>query len=220
MNFGHPAYANWQQAQLLSHELSAGTRTPPDVVVFYDGFNDLTLQTHFGVHEEPTHLFFGVATEKPAADESLAATVRSWWADHSAVGLAASRIVDLFDDEPTVQMADVDAVPIDTIDPIAAADAALKIHRRGVDHVLSLARGYDFGTLFFWQPYLRPRSNLTPAEQTLVGLPGYDTDVWLPMTDRVGARLEPPVIDLSQALGSVSSSVYWDFVHTNEESRK
>ena len=215
-NFGHPAYANWQQVQLLSHELSAGTRTPPDVVVFYDGFNDLTLQTHFGVHEEPTHLFFGVTSEDPENDESLATTVRSWWADHSAVALAASRVVDLFDDEPTVQVADVDAVPIDTIDPIAAADAALKIHRRGVDHVLSLARGYNFETLFFWQPYLYTRSNLTPAEQTLVGFPGYDTDVWLPMTDHLRASLAPPIIDLSQVLDSVRSSVYWDFVHTNE----
>ena len=158
------------------------------MVVFYDGFNDLTLQIHFGVHEEPTHLFFGIPAEEPVADESAAATVSSWWADHSAVALAASRVADLFDDEPTVQVADIDAVPIDTIDPVAAADAALKIHRQGVDHVLSLARGYDFETLFFWQPYLYTKSNLTPAEQNLVGLPGYDTDVWLPMTERVPRR--------------------------------
>lgn len=216
VNFGHPAYANWQQVQLLSQELSAGTRTPPDVVVFYDGFNDLTLQTHFGVHQEPTHLFFGVASEEPAADEPLAESLGSWWADHSAVALAAGRVADLFDDEPTVQVADIDTVPLDTIDPIAAADAALKIHRQGVDHVLSLARGYGFEALFFWQPYLYTKSNLTPAEQDLVGLPGYDTDVWLPMTQRVRARLAPPVIDLSEVLDSVPSSVYWDFVHTNE----
>ena len=141
---------------------------------------------------------------------------RSWWADHSAVALAASRVADLFDDEPTVQVADIEAVPIDTIDPVAAADAALKIHRQGVDHVLSLARGYDFETLFFWQPYLYTKSNLTPAEQNLVGLPGYDTDVWLPMTERVRAGLAAPIIDLSEVLDSVPSSVYWDFVHTNE----
>ena len=216
VNFGHPAYANWQQVQLLSHELSAGTHTPPDVVVFYDGFNDLTLQTHFGVHEEPTHLFFGIPAEEPVADESAAATVRSWWADHSAVALAARRVAGLFDAETTVQVADIDAVPIDTIDPVAAADAALKIHRQGVDHVRSLARGYDFETLFFWQPYLYTKSNLTPAEQNLVGLPGYDTDVWLPMTERVRAGLAAPIIDLSEVLDSVPSSVYWDFVHTNE----
>ncbi len=53
-------------------------------------------------------------------------------------------------------------------------------------------------------------------EQTLVGLPGYDTDVWLPMTERVRVGLGPDVIDLSEALDSVESSVYWDFVHTNE----
>ena len=216
VNFGHPAYANWQQVQLLAQELSAGTRPPPDVVVFYDGFNDLTLQTHFGVHEAPTHLFFGIPQEEPAADDSVAATIRAWWADHSAVALAAGRVADLFDDEPAVQVADIDAVPIEVIDPVAAADAALTIHRQGVDHVRSLARGYGFETLFFWQPYLYTKSSLTPAEQELVGLVGYDTDVWLPMTERVRARLAPPVIDLSEVLDSVPSSVYWDFVHTNE----
>ncbi len=216
VNFGHPAYTNWQQVQLLSQELSAGIRPPPDAVVFYDGFNDLVLQTHFGVHQEPTHLFFGIPAEEPAADEPLADSLRSWWADHSAVALAASRIADLFDDEPNVQVADIDAVPIDTVDPVAAAEAALKIHRQGVNQVQALARGYGFETLFFWQPYLYTRSALTPAEQTLVGLPGYDTDVWLPMTERVRAGLGPEVIDLSEALDSVESSVYWDFVHTNE----
>ncbi len=216
VNFGHPAYANWQQVELLSRELSAQTRPLPDAVVFYDGFNDLVLQTHFGVHQEPTHLFFGAATEEPVTDERLAESLRSWWADHSAVALATGRIADLFDDEPTVQVADIDAAPIDTIDPVAAADAALMIHRRGVDHVQSLARGYGFDTLFFWQPYLYTKSPLTPAEQTLVGIPGYDTDVWLPMTERVRAGLGSDVIDLSGALDSVESSVYWDFVHTNE----
>ena len=215
-NFGHPAYANWQQVQLLSQELSGGTRTPPDVVVFYDGFNDLTLQTHLGVHQEPTHLFFDATTDEGAADETLVESLRSWWVDHSSVALAVGRIAELFDDEPEVQVAEIDTVPINTIDPIAAADAALKIHRQGVDHVQSLARGYGFEALFLWQPYLYTKSTLTPAEQTLVGLPGYDTDVWLPMTQRVRARLGPDVIDLSQALDSVESSVYWDFVHTNE----
>lgn len=216
VNFGHPAYGNWQQVQLLAQELSAGTRPPPDVVVFYDGFNDLALQTHLGVHEAPTHLFFGIPQEGSAVDESVVATVRSWWADHSAVALAAARVADLFDDEPTVKVADIDAVPIEVIDPVAAADAALTIHRQGVDHVRALGAGYGFETLFFWQPYLYTKANLTPAEQTLVGLEGYDTDVWLPMTERVRARLADPVIDLSEALDSVSLSVYWDFVHTNE----
>ena len=36
------------------------------------------------------------------------------------------------------------------------------------------------------------------------------------MTQRVRAGLEAPIIDLSEVLDSVPSSVYWDFVHTNE----
>jgi len=215
-NFGHPAYAQWQQVQLLEAELSAGTRTAPDVVVFYDGFNDLTLQTQFGVHDEPTHLFFGVANPATTSSPTVAQTVRSWWADHSAAAVAAGRVRDVFDDEPTIQVADIEAAPIDSIDPIAAGNAAAAIHRRGVDHVVALGRAYGFDTRFFWQPYLYTKDPLTPAEQDLVGLPGYDTDVWFPMTAQVRSQLSAPIIDLSDALDGETSSVFWDFVHTNE----
>ena len=213
-NYGHPAYAQWQQVQLLEAELTSGAEIP-DLVVFYDGFNDLTLQTQFGVHDEPTHLFFGTPTEA-AATPSVASIGRTWWADHSAAALAVGRVRDLFDDEPAIQIADVGTAPIDTIDPTAAGDAAGAIHRRGVDHVIALSRAYDFDVAFFWQPFLYTKDPLTEAERELVGLPGYDTDIWLPMTDRVRATLREPVIDLSDALDGVDGSMFWDFVHTNE----
>ncbi len=216
-NFGHPAYANWQQVQLLEVHLTEGTRPAPDVVVFYDGFNDLTLQTQFGVHDEPTHLFFGTPAARTGQERSAGEIVRDWWGDHSALALTAGRITDLFgDDEPEIRVADVDAAPIDTIDPAAAADAALAIHRRGVDHVVALGRAYGFTPVFFWQPYLYSRDPLTAAETELVDLPGYDTGVWRPMTDRIRARLGDPVIDLSDVFDGVEGPLYWDFVHTNE----
>jgi lysophospholipase L1-like esterase len=216
-NFGHPAYAQWQQVQLLEAELSAGTRAAPDLVVFYDGFNDLTLQTQLGVHDQPTHLFFELWLPPiDTTETSVATTVRSWWADHSAASLAVGRVRETFDDEPTIQVADVEAAPIESIDPIAAGNAAADIHRRGVDHVVALGRAYGFDTRFFWQPYLYTKDPLTPAEQDLVGLPGYDTDVWFPMTDQVRSQLSAPIIDISDALDGAASSVFWDFVHTNE----
>jgi len=215
-NFGHPAYAQWQQVQLLIAELTAGTKALPDVVVFYDGFNDLTLQTQRGVHQEPTHLFFDTPTAVLASESSVASTVRTWWADHSATSLAVGRVRDAFDDEPAIQVADIDTAPIDTIDPIAAAEAARAIHRRGVDLVIELGEAYGFEAQFFWQPYLYTKDPLTPAETDLIGLPGYDTDVWLPMTDHIRAGMSAPVVDLSDALDGIEQSLFWDFVHTNE----
>lgn len=217
-NFGHPAYAQWQQVQLLEAELTAGDRPLPSVVVFYDGFNELTLQTQRGVHDEPTHLFFDIPAAAPIpTDDTVAGTVRRWWADHSAAALAVDRVRDAFRDDPAIQVADIDAPPIETIDPLAAADAAVAIHRRGVDHVIALGEAYGFEPLFLWQPFLYTKDPLTPAEQDLVGLPGYDVDVWFPMTDRVRARLADPVVDLSDALDGIDESLFWDFVHTNED---
>lgn len=218
-NFGHPAYANWQQVQLLEHALTSNDRPPPDVVVFYDGFNDLTLQTQLGVHDEPTHLFFGLPAEDAAPEPEPETTweiASSWWADRSALAQAADRLGVVGGEEPAIQVADIDVEPIESIDPVAAADAALDIHRRGRRLVEALGTSYGFEPIFFWQPYLYTREPLTPAEEELVDLPGYDTAVWDPMTARVRAQLGPDVVDLSDALDGVPDPLFWDFVHTNE----
>ena len=37
------------------------------------------------------------------------------------------------------------------------------------------------------------------------------------MSDRVRAQLTDPVIDLSDTLDGTDESLFWDFVHTNED---
>lgn len=228
INYGHPAYSNRQSVLLLEERLIAGGR--PDLVVFYDGFNDLNLQLQFGVHDEATHLFFD-PNPQPAsvAQPTVQATLRGWWADHSAVNLARRRVAGWFGDEKPVIVTGGAADPARTAagtgtrtaadpgtDPAVAAEAAVAIHRAGLEHVLALARAYDFEARFFWQPYLYTKDPLTTAESELVGLPGYDFEVFTAATSALRAGLAAPVIDLSDVFDGLNESLFWDFVHSNE----
>lgn len=57
-NFGVVAYTNWQEAELLTELLTS--REPPDLVVFYDGKNDIANYLYAG---QPRHLWTQFATE-------------------------------------------------------------------------------------------------------------------------------------------------------------
>lgn len=54
-NFGTVAYTNFQETLLLGELLT--TRPPPDLIVFYDGMNDLSMYLTEGGPTRPAHLF-------------------------------------------------------------------------------------------------------------------------------------------------------------------
>ncbi|MBL8777003.1 MAG: SGNH/GDSL hydrolase family protein [Acidimicrobiales bacterium] len=54
-NFGTVAYTNWQQTVLLGQLLTE--RPPPDLIVFYDGMNDLSLYLGADAPIRPSHMF-------------------------------------------------------------------------------------------------------------------------------------------------------------------
>ena len=54
-NFGMPSYVAWQDQALLAQMLTE--RTPPDVIVFYDGYNDFGLYSGVGAPTEQSTLF-------------------------------------------------------------------------------------------------------------------------------------------------------------------
>ena len=68
-NFGRPAVAMWQEVELFEQLVAAGKK--PDLVVFYDGFNDLVGQLNIRPSVEPTNYFDSTVGEsdRDAADE-------------------------------------------------------------------------------------------------------------------------------------------------------
>ena len=224
VNYGQPAYQNWQEVMLLQELVSGGA--VPDVAVFYDGVNELASQFRSGPSEDPIHLqsrtigerLAGAAAAAVDDEEPAPASERlvDAYLEISALGRAyrASPVKDLA--ERVTGTADTEHPwPDQQERPQERGRAASSLHGRGVALGDALSSGYDFETRWFWQPFIYTK-DAAPGEEDVVGSWGTDPASWTVASDEARDRLAEPVADLSDALDGVEQPVFYDFVHTNE----
>ncbi len=219
-NFGTPAYVNWQGMSLFSRLVTE--REPPDLAVFYDGYNDVSMQFVDGPVTEPNHVLARVQRERiettPVAEEpTSSADVREWWADHSATVNLYRRLRDrLDDDEPEVRLteAEASAVPAD-VDAQAVEDAADGLLARGRDLATAVGAAYDVDVQFWFQPTLYTKGAVE-GEEHLFGRAANRTPAWDPVLAGLRAGFPPEVVDLADSLDGYPDPLFWDTVHTNE----
>jgi len=238
-NFGRPAVSMWQEVELFEQLVATGKR--PDLVVFYDGFNDLFGQLDIKLSAEPTNFFDSTAgetigtpvsrTKQPAPvsepssadDGGFSSVVNAYW-DQSA----SRRVYDALDellggsDPPTIKFAKgiQQRDPGDAPAPdqsLLAARHAVSIQARAATVASAVAAGTGAQAAFFWQPCVFTK-RLLPDEQAYLGLAGYEPARWDPAV-REARRLltKTSIVDLGGALDGATEPVLWDFVHTNEE---
>ncbi len=95
VNYGQPAYVNWQE-MLLLESLVTG-KEKPDLAVFYDGFNEVLTEFAIGDHRDPTHLQARVMQERLSSgagieDKSFFKRAFKTWKETSALYDAGSAI--------------------------------------------------------------------------------------------------------------------------------
>jgi hypothetical protein len=218
-NFGTPAYVNWQEVLLFSELLTE--RAPPDLAVFYDGFNDLSMQLVDGPVTEPSHVLASVQqrrAEATVAPEEATSSddVRSWWADHSGTVNLYRRIRARFDDPPETQLteAEASAVPAD-VDQEGVEAATADLLGRGRELATAVGGSYGTDVAFWLQPSLFTKGAVD-GEVYLIDRSATRTPAWVPVTEALRADLPPDVVDLSDALDGQRDPIFWDTVHTNE----
>jgi hypothetical protein len=220
-NFGAQAYVNWQGVSLFAELLTE--RPAPDLAVFYDGYNDLSLQFVDGPVHEPSHALARVHRERltaaPASDGATTASdIRAWWADHSGVTNLYRRLRDRFGggDEPDLRLTEAEPslVPED-VDPEAVVDAADDLLRRGRDLASGVAESYGVDVQFWFQPTLYTKPPV-PGEVEVLERVAVRTPDWVPVTQAVRDRLPGDVVDLADVLDDNPDPLFWDAVHTNE----
>ncbi|MBX7166586.1 MAG: SGNH/GDSL hydrolase family protein [Pirellulales bacterium] len=138
-NFGVPGYVSAQEVIRLTQELRSGN--VPDVVVFYDGANDVVsacLNGRAGVS----------MIEKPLADGSWNGLRNS---------LAVVRVVRFLAHR-------AEWIDSATVDGELAAGVVSQ-YQANIDLVRRLSETYGFTALFFWQPVLFSKPHLTTAEE-------------------------------------------------------
>ncbi|MDQ1429655.1 MAG: hypothetical protein QOF40_257 [Actinomycetota bacterium] len=237
-NYGRPATTVWQELELFQQLVATGQK--PDLVVFYDGFNDLAGQMNQKLTRDPTNFFDGTAGEVfgspasgkrnavPAVDTGSAGgygfsdVVNAYW-DQSASHHVYDALHELFagSDPTPVQFAkgvpqrDTSSAPAPDASK-QAAENAVSIQGRAATVASTLAAGIGANAAFFWQPSVFTK-RLLPEEEAYLKLGGYEPARWDPAIREARQLLKStPFVDLGDALDGAPEPVLWDFVHTNE----
>jgi hypothetical protein len=192
-NFGHLDWVSWQEQQYFERLLARDE--PFDLVVFYDGFDELRVQqanysvvpSHDGTRDlgEISRDYRDVHHDEPGYRDDPADLFSAYGNASGIVRLVEHLTGE--DSEPP-ENSDHDQASSDR-----QADAAVDIYRRSTAIIANLARDHRVPVALFWQPIR--------AE--------WDRDVI--------ERLPPEVTDLSDVFADRGDELYLDDVHTNEE---
>ncbi len=198
VNYGERGRPHWEE--MIRFERALAEDEPPDLVVFYDGANDMNVQNTEigglpGVEADPT-IFNNSGVQRDAVPPPLSAPEHAradTWYDNV---LENSVLLRLAGDLGLESPASADDEPVVDHDDLVAR--TLAVYERGQAISGALARRAGVEPLYFWQP------------QYATFAPGGPPAM-------AAAALTPPTIDLTDVFdGYETDEVYIDGVHTNE----
>jgi lysophospholipase L1-like esterase len=217
VNLGQVAWTGWEEMTLLSWLLAKGER--PDVVIFYDGFNDAQVVlrnpsavdegTPYRLQEEPDRAILEKPVDVRRFHErySALALLKGRWRPPSAAGRMGDPLAQL--DPSPLPLAEVKAAS-------EQVDYVLKMLGTRNSHALHLATAYEYDLFVFWQPSIFSKTPLLPEERLgFLSSPIGKTRNYI--VDQIRQGLPPPTIDLASALDRVATPVLIDTVHLNEK---
>ncbi len=187
VNWGNVGDVSWQQNRRLERALAS--EEPPDIVVYYDGFNDLRVinDMDFTGRNPVTPDFIGPMDRKL---ERILTQQRGFpnWGERTLV---------------RVPVPEAELEPDEVVDLFSTTYTT-------ADHLARLITA-DAGISFFhlYQPGLDTRRPLVDGE------PGPNPD-YVDLTARVRSRLPAEVIDMGDVLNDVDTPLFYDEVHTVE----
>jgi lysophospholipase L1-like esterase len=165
-NFGESGYVTTQELIQLELELRAGNR--PDVVVFYDGINDVGTTLQYGAAGIPQN------ESKRVSEFAMGRAIdRSGFAHGLRKDVKAEGVLLR---EAFNQLAVVDwvkskkpAPPLTFISADSAARSTVRVYAENMRIVEALAKTYGFQAIYVWQPSIHATPKpLTKYEDRLV----------------------------------------------------
>lgn len=194
VNYGERGRAQWEE--MLRFERALADGPAPDVVVFYDGVNELKTQdpASGGIPSDDPTRFETSGSLPEAVPAPFSAEVDDppgpWFEEL----VANSLVLQLADRLGLETPASAD----DGVTNEQIAERSLAVYRRGRRLSAGLAEAAGVQPLFFWQPLF---------SNAIAGSPGA----------LAREQLDPPTIDISRVLDVVPyDTVYLDGAHTNE----
>ena len=185
-NFGVPSYSAWQDDMLMAQMLSE--RPPPDIIVTYEGYNDISHTIQPGSR---TSVFIGFADEVERA-----------LTDQAADLAGSGGLVE-------------DVVPRTTF---TSAENSATVFARAAGLGRDVARAHGIPIAQFLQPSVYTRDlAVDDATMANIGSDLEWRDTWAVAWNQARALMAADgVVDLGDSLDEVDEIVYFDDVHTNE----
>jgi lysophospholipase L1-like esterase len=205
VNFGELAYVSTQSLIRLERQLQSGQ--VPDLVIFYDGINDVYAayqSGQAGVHQN--------LDEVRAVFERQERPFSLWLGSTNTVRLLNRVLSGINSEQPvgsTYKTMGVAAAPL--------ASSIVQVYGQNVRMVDALAQKYGFATLFFWQPVIAIGDKaLTEDEEALRSEMDPDLVTLFELTyEQVKERAatEPNLYDIADVLDEETGGVWIDSWH-------
>ncbi len=204
ISFAQVGYNSTQGVLTLLLELQRGPA--PDVVVFYDGVNEVLPALKLGQ--------VGVSLDVPRRAQEFNITRpgelgRLWTAALSGAARESKVVRWVLGPMAKAPAAKIDDVPL-------MASRVVDAYAANVRAVQGMARQFGFRSLFFWQPTVFTKARRSPDEATAAGTRADFAPMYAATRDQLEARSLAGVLDLSEVFGDAEQAVFFDFCHVNE----
>jgi lysophospholipase L1-like esterase len=211
-NYGESGYTNTQELIQLEIELREGHR--PDLVIFYDGVNDVYSSWQNGRVGAPQNVAnrrLEYAIKRTPGLWRLVKLARVTWTGTLAERLLR-RLLSFERKEPDTE-AGIEAERLTALD-----QDTLRVLLENTRMVRALGREYDFEPFFFWQPAFYNKRRPSPDEDALITRNEIFGEMYLRVTELVRAR--PEFRDLSARFQEWDRTVFIDEFHISEEGNR
>jgi lysophospholipase L1-like esterase len=209
-NFGEVAYVNTQELIELIFQLERGNI--PDVVIFYDGFNDVYAAAQnqvagFSQFEWKRELEYNISTRYNK--------LRNVFLLNSLDRFYLGKLIKSLSEKLSYKK------------PFSQASKTLEkdiveVYLNNIKIVHALGKAYGFLPLFFWQPVIYTKNSLTDSEKPYATEPLGQLYHQAHTVMQADAAAFAPYnfIDISNLFAGAQDEVYLDFSHVHEDANR
>ena len=202
-NLGESGYVSSQGLISLLRELHAGKL--PDLVIFYDGVNDVFSALQSGQAGIPQNEI------ERQRDFRVTSGLDNYLAGFPDTLEGVARLAERW--SQGAALPDIKKLAKELVD----------VYLINVKAIQALGQAFGFETVFFWQPSVFSKANPAPGEQAIIDASfAAHRDLQLAADAELRRRssTDPQVTNLSGAFGQLEEAVYLDFCHLSERGNR
>ncbi len=222
VNYGQYAYVSTQGVIELMLQLQKGNI--PDAVIFYDGVNDTFGAFQLGLSGLPHGEFardqeFTLLERTELRTQAIQAEIKKLSMTRFLSGALKKFNLQVDSFQPNLLEFEK---PI--TDKKALAQSVVETYLNNIQVVQALAKAYGFKCLFYWQPMIFLKKNLTEYERRSIeldfnfpGMKEFYLDTYSAMQQRAaGLKADCAFYDISSIFNDLREPIYIDFNHMGE----